>query len=59
MSVDSHNAKKSENVLLVGIFSIVTAMPQASLSFCAMTRAVISVALPGAKVTMIRTGLSG
>jgi hypothetical protein len=41
------------------MFSTVTGTFQASLSFCAKMRAVMSVALPGVKPTMMRTGASG
>jgi hypothetical protein len=42
-----------------GTFSTVTGTFQASLSFCANSRAVTSVALPAVKPTMMRMGLSG
>src|SRR5262245_47944814 len=41
------------------MFSTVTGVFHASLSFCANRRAVMSVALPAVKPTMIRTGLDG
>jgi hypothetical protein len=41
------------------MFSTFTATPKDSVNFCAKMRAVTSVALPGVKPTMMRTGLLG